>query len=332
MKYLVIDVAAEHGGALSILKQFISKFREDKENEYTVIVNSLDFENADNIRFVKIPWVKKSRLHRIYFDSFYVKRLIKEYKPDVLFSLQNKGFKVRNLRQEIYFHNALFICEKRFSIKESRKLWIYQNVISALTKRTLKYADKIIVQAEWIKRGLASKWKIDEGKICVERPNINPIFENSTENAVQHPKALFYPANFASYKNHTTLIKACAELWEENGNDSFSLVLTGTEEKLPMTIKSQISGKNYPISFVGALSQEEMKCTYEKTALVFPSYIETVGLPLVEAKGLMRPIIAADCEYAHESVGEYEKVVYFHPFDSETLKLHIERTIINITN
>ena len=49
-----------------------------------------------------------------------------------------------------------------------------------------------------------------------------------------------------------------------------------------------------------------------------------MGLPLVEARALSRLIIAADCEYAHESVGEYDKVLYFPPFDTNTLVKLIE--------
>lgn len=327
MKYLVIDVAAEHGGALSILKQFVEKFKNDTENEYIVYVSNLDFEDTKNVKFVKTPWVKKSKLHRIYFDSVFVKKLIKKHSPDRLFSLQNKGFKTRKIKQDVYFHNALFICEKRFSFKESRTLWLYQNVISRMTKKSLKYADKVFVQAEWIKNGLANKWNVAENKIFVDRPDVNPIFKEPAENAVQNPKTLFYPASFTSYKNHDVLIKACAELWEEKGKELFSLILTGKEDSFPSHLKTIIENKNYPISFVGALSAEKMKETYEKSILVFPSYIETVGLPLVEARSLGRPIIAADCEYAHESVGEYDKVSYFGPFDGELLKEKIKNKL-----
>lgn len=320
MKILVIDVAAEHGGALSILKHFISKFKKDTENEYVICVSSLDFEDTDNVKFVKIPWVKRSKLHRMYFDSFYIKKLVKRYNPDRIFSLQNKGFKVRKTEQHVYFHNALFICEKRFSLKESKSLWIYQNIISRMTKKSLKYADKIFVQADWIKRGLADKWEIDSEKIFVDRPDVNQIFKSPTNSAVQNPNTLFYPANYSSYKNHKTLLKACAELWNEKGNNAFSLILTGRKEQLSESLRNMIADKNYPIFFVGALSAEEMKETYEKSILVFPSYIETVGLPLVEARSLCRPIIAADCEYARESIGEYPKAFYFSPLDVKALK------------
>ena len=103
MRILVIDVACEGGGALSVLRRFIDRFSEDTGNEYMVCVAKLDFENRGNIQFVKYPWVKKSYLHRMYFDSVCIRKIIKNFHPDVVFSLQNKGFDIRNIKQSVYF-------------------------------------------------------------------------------------------------------------------------------------------------------------------------------------------------------------------------------------
>ena len=77
-------------------------------------------------------------------------------------------------------------------------------------------------------------------------------------------------------------------------------------------------------SFLGRLTPEEMKAVYSRSVLVFPSYLETVGLPLLEAKALSRPIIAADLEYARESVGDYDEVHYFSALDYDALAVAIE--------
>ena len=45
-------------------------------------------------------------------------------------------------------------------------------------------------------------------------------------------------------------------------------------------------------------------------ALVFPSYIETYGLPLIEAASLGVPIIAADLPYAREVLEGYDGVTF----------------------
>ena len=52
-------------------------------------------------------------------------------------------------------------------------------------------------------------------------------------------------------------------------------------------------------------------------ALLFPSYIETLGLPLLEAAAFGLPVLAADVDYAHEVLKDYEGVRYIDVFDYE---------------
>ena len=216
MKVLVIDVAAEHGGALTVLNQFIDEFKSDKTNSYVVVVGRLDYEDCDNIHFVKCAWVKKSRIHRLCFDFFYVKRLVEEYKPDKILSLQNNTFPVRNITQEVYYHNILPLAEKRFSLFESKRIWLYQNVIGRIFKSSLKRASHIYVQANWIKRAMADKWKIKDDIISVKSAEINlTLFKNAERHDPISQTILFYPANTALYKNHITLLRACNEVWDK---------------------------------------------------------------------------------------------------------------------
>ena len=325
MRILVINVAGETGGALSVMNRLVERFRTDRENEYIVCVSRLKRENCENVTFLRFPWVKKSSLHRMYFDTFHIKKLIKIYQPDRILSLQNKGVSAKGIPQTVYFHNALFICEKRFSFLESRRIWMYQHPIAFLTKRSLRRADKILVQAEWIKRGLVERWGLNADKIVIDAPKVAPLF-GETCDVEQEPRNLFYPAAFYPYKNHITLLRACAALWDDGY--SFTLSLTGSAERMSSEMKRLLSDKSYPITFLGSLSPEEMKREYARSILVFPSYIETVGLPLMEARVMNRPIFAADCEYAHESVGSYENITYFSPLDEAALREAIRRQLM----
>lgn len=328
MKVLVVDVAAQEGGALSILKQFIDKFKEDSENQYIVCLSVPRFENLANVEFINFTWVKRSYLHRLYFDSIYIKKLIKKYRPDRILSLQNKGVGVHKIKQEVYFHNALFICEKRFSFKESKLMWMYQKFISPITRRSLKKVDKIYVQADWIKKALTHKWKIASEKIFVDHLKINEIYKIYPKACkMESVKNLFYPANFYVYKNHITLLKACSEIWDVEGNQAFSLSFTGNYEDVSNDCKQILKNKNYPVSFLGTLSAREMADEYRRSILVYPSYIETVGLPLAEARCMGATIIASDCEYAHDVIGEYDEVTYFSPFDVDSLKKAILKNL-----
>lgn len=321
MRILVVDVAAEHSGALTILNQFREEFENDKENEYFVLVSKLNFQNTDNIKYFSYPWIKKSRLYRLFFDNIYIKYIIKKMRPDKLLSLQNNAVSSK-IEQDVYFHNALFICEKRYSFFESKSLWIYQNIISRFIKHSLKHANKIIVQANWIKNELNLKWNISENRIEVKRPNLDCNYWNNANNRIcmNTTKKLFYPANNNLYKNHFNLLKALFTVWDNEANSNLpELILTSKLNELPQNLQEIIVEKNYPISFVGHLDFNQMKDIYSKTDMIFPSYIETVGLPLMEASLMGAYILAADCEYAHETIGEYNKVIYFDPHDIDSI-------------
>lgn len=331
MKILVIDVAAEYGGAVTILNQFIDEFKNNKVNHYIVVLSTLQYENSDNVSFINCKWVKKSHFHRLFFDKFFVNKLVEKYMPDRVFSLQNNAFPIKNIPQDVYFHNALPISEKRFSFFEAKHLWVYQNIIGNIVKNSLKYADRIFVQANWIKNSLIKRWKIKEQIIIVKRPKINLSFYKSAErkSIKGYELTLFYPANGNIYKNHLTLIKACNLIWKElDDKNKLKLVLTGTKNNLPLNCIKFINSEKCPISFVGNLNQYEMKDWYLRSILVYPSYLETFGLPLLEAKSLECNIIVSDCEYAHETIGRYDKVSYFPPFSVEALKKEILEHII----
>lgn len=324
MKTIVVDVAAEYGGALSILNEFRSEFEIEKDNEYIVLLGKLKFDDTSNIKYKTIPWVKRSYLHRLFFDQFYVRRIINKEKPDRVLSLQNKSVCSAGVKQIVYFHNALFICEKRYSLSESKKLWLYQNVISIITRNSLKRANAVIVQAQWIKDALVDKWSINEKSIIVKPPHINLDYWTCKRKDTNNCD-LFYPAGYDAYKNHERLIEACVSIWQETGMDNgLTLSLTIREDSLSDSCKRLIDDNNYPIHFLGRQRIDQMKELYKKTDLIFPSFIETVGLPLAEAKCMGCFIIASDCNYSHETIGDYDKILFFNPYEVESIKKSIK--------
>ena len=54
---------------------------------------------------------------------------------------------------------------------------------------------------------------------------------------------------------------------------------------------------------------------YTDSILLFPSYVESFGLPLLEAKMTGTPIVASDCPFSKEILKNYNKKVFFNPDD-----------------
>ncbi|HOA81141.1 MAG TPA: glycosyltransferase, partial [Defluviitaleaceae bacterium] len=79
--------------------------------------------------------------------------MVKKYKPDKVLSLQNTIIpKVKKAKQEVYIHQSLPFVEYKFRFKENTGLWIYQNIIGRMIIRSIKKADHVIVQTEWMKK------------------------------------------------------------------------------------------------------------------------------------------------------------------------------------
>lgn len=316
MTVLVVDVAAEHSGAVTILEQFIDEFRKNEQIKYIVLLSTLEYKDCYNVQFLNFKWVKKSYFHRIWFDWVYIKRVIKKYKPDKVLSLQNGAVSAMGIKQDVFFQNALPISDYKIPFSTSKRMWLYQNVIGKVWKKSCKNASRIIVQSEWIKEALSQKWSISIEKIIVKRPE---IIQFNIEERSEATEGLFYPANGAPYKNHITLIKALLPIWEMNHFRYPLLNLTGQRTDLSTECQRIIEEKTLPVIFKGRLNKNEMIKTYLSNVLVFPSYIETVGLPLLEAKALGCTIIAADCAYSREILGDYTRAIFFSPFNVEEL-------------
>jgi glycosyltransferase involved in cell wall biosynthesis len=83
------------------------------------------------------------------------------------------------------------------------------------------------------------------------------------------------------------------------------------------------------IKHEGKIPYERVLSFYKSCDLmVFPSYIETFGLPLIEAASFGMQILTADMNYAREVIGDYKGVKFL---DHKDVKLWAEN-IINLYN
>ena len=88
---------------------------------------------------------------RLFFDHIIAPKLIKDHDIDQVLSLQNIIIPHTSVFQSVFVHNALPFSEYRFRLKEDRLLWIYQNIIGKNIFKSIKKADRVIVQTNWMK-------------------------------------------------------------------------------------------------------------------------------------------------------------------------------------
>lgn len=312
MGIMLFDVPAESGGALSVLDDYYRVARKDVENDYVFVISVPELEETENIKILRFPWIKKSWLHRLFFDHIIAHRLVRQYCAKRIISLQNIAIPHTKVSQTVLIHNAIPFSEHRFKFSEDRFLWLYQNIIGRSIIKSIKRADHIVVQTQWMKKACIQKGGVTPEKIEVNPPVIDIEIKDYFKETKESLSTFFYPASGIAFKNHRVIIDACLKL-RENGFHNYGVIFTlkGDENKHVKKLLKTVQENELPIRFVGSLSREAVFLMYSKSVLLFPSYLETVGLPLLEAKMHGSPIIVTDCDYSREVLGNYLNAMFF---------------------
>lgn len=313
MRIVVNDIAASKSGAMTILSEFYNYVcQNDKENEWFFLLSDSCFKQTENVKIIVRKDIKKSKIKKIIFDFICGKYFIQSLNPDVVLSLQNIitfGIKVP---QCVYIHQSLpYIRTKKFSFfrREERESAIYQRIIGKVIDKSIKRADRVIVQTQWMKKAICKKLCVDASKIVPILPDFENL-EKYKQEDIFDKKLFFYPTSDNVYKNNICITKACSFVTNVVKKD-FSVLLTLSQENFNSNCDQ--------VKYIGHLAKDKMIDYYNRCTLIFPSYVETVGLPLIEAKMLGTLILASDCPFSREVLNGYENAYFFDPFNPEEL-------------
>ncbi len=316
---LVYDVHASESGAKAILDDFYSQVSNygDESIRWVFITSVLKYPETDNIVNTSFPWVKKNWIYRLIFEKITTRKILKKYNPDIVFSLQNNGIKYFKKKQYVYLHLPFILTDHKFTIrKDGKKLWIYQNILSKMIFKSLKKVNRIIVQTEWMKKALIEKARISEEKIIINYPDISTNNIRQFTDNKNNRSRIFYPATSFSYKNHITLLKAIKYL-SDIGLKEYEVIFTlrGNENKYTKFLKNYIEKYSLNVKMIGQVSREEVFNLYSTSILVFPSYVESFGMPLLEARISNTYVVASDCPFSREILDGYNKSSFFYEMD-----------------
>lgn len=314
MRILVINTAASVGGAVSILRDFVENIKgNDKENEWIFILSEPHITESHNIKVI-INKELKNNFKRLNFELLSGAKFINnEIKPDVVFSMQNTTIKGLNIPQILYLHQSLpFQNIKKFSFfkKSERNLAIKQYVVGFFIKLGLKRPKSIIVQTNWMKNSI-KKYISSNNDVLVIEPEIKNI---KGKNYLEYyTNRFFYPTSDEVYKDISVIERATSILTKK-----------GYDFEIDITIENK---NNETINYIGRVTREEVYGQLSSKILIFPSYIETYGLPLVEARELDAIILASDTEVSREVLFGYNNVYFFSVGSEIELAVLMEKCI-----
>lgn len=311
-RILIYDIAAGESGALSILTDFYHQvcLYGDKSIQWYFMVGTPRFEEKENVHIFRYPKIKESIFKRIEVSAWEIRKVIKKYQINKIFSMQNKGINFWNGFQMVYLHLPFILTEYQFEFKrDGKRIWFYQKMYSRFIFDSLRKVSKVIVQTNWMKNALVEKAGLDQKNVKVIPPVLSESSFKKFENTSRNRRRFFYPATPYRYKNHMILLKAFNYLISNKGLTDYELIFTMTdcENGYCKELSRYAREHHIQVSFIGPVGRERVFELYASSVLLFPSLVESFGLPLLEARKAGTYIIAGDCEFCKEIIGDYDR-------------------------
>jgi hypothetical protein len=336
---IVSAVNITEAGTLTILNDVLSTLSSICTQErYKVIALVYDKKRCyyNNIKYIDIKSSKRNWLNRLYYEFFVFRKISKFFKPYMWLSLHDITPNVIANKRIVYCHNATPFY--KFRVKDIRfdlKFVLFVLFYKYLYKINIRKNDAIIVQQDWTRESFSEMYSYPKEKIIVSYPIDNYVRKPHTSHVdvVDNSINFFFPAIARVFKNFEVICKA-VEILEKEGVCNYSVIFTidGTENKYSKWIYSKYNHLK-TISFIGRLDKETVNKYYENcSCLLFPSRLESWGLPISEFSKYDRPMIISDLKYAHETASNSRFVAYFNPNDPIELASLMKKVIYNDTS
>lgn len=330
---VVSAINLRSGGTLSILNDCLEYLDCFLANEYRIIAFVHDktiVQKTKNIEYVEIPKSINSYLYRMYYEYVYFKNFSKQLKPYLWLSLHDISPNIEAEIKAVYCHNPSpfyrinlkeFIFDPKFALFS----WFYKY----LYKINISKNDYVVVQQGWLRDEFKKMYNIKE--CIVSYPIIKIDIDKYTKKIIKNDViTFFYPSFPRVFKNFEVICRATQELTRLDV-DNFEVLITidGTENKYSKALYEKYKD-NKNIKFIGLQTREKVFELYaESNCLIFPSKLETWGLPISEYKEFDKPMLLADLKYSHETVGDYDKVAFFNSNDYRDLAQKMNKFIEN---
>ena len=297
-KRLVIYCGGVHeGGGLSLLNAFINCIPADQDS--IILIKESVRVNLNLSDQIYLKSYRNSLISRIYIEYWLFRNVncddlvlcFGNLPP--LFKLKGKVFTYLQNRYLVDKSAIFYLKKSKRLLLALQKLWLY-----LLLYRSNYY----IVQTETMKRLLLENFA--KTPTILVWPFSSFQSNNYNYNLIPRiSKACFiYPASGEPHKNHINLIKA----WIILGKKSFypKLVLTVDKNIYPDLLKYINDSKktfNLNIENIGIVSSEVLQQAYRQSqALIFPSLLESFGLPLLEASFYCLPLLTSEMDYTRD--------------------------------
>jgi glycosyltransferase involved in cell wall biosynthesis len=320
------------GGSLTIAREFLKELDGAGNGSHhgpTIIVfcHACDlYKDLDLKRtiFIEKPWSRKNWIMRLLYEYVWFWFWSRKKTIDSWVSLHDITPNVNAKRQYVYCHNPAPFYSGGTVWRYEPSFELFRLFYKYLYRINIRKNKGVIVQQQWLRAEFIDRYKIEPEKVIVALPERSPgqIPNKCRQRDVNKAFIIIYPALPRPFKNFEVLLEAMILL----KSLAVKLIVTidGQENRYARNLyeRYKILGN---VEFAGYMNHSAIAQLYAKAdAMVFPSKLETWGLPMSEFKCSGKPIIAADLPYAHETLFDYAHKYYFEPNDHVRLAAFVE--------
>ena len=331
-KVVLSAVNLFQAGPLSVYQDALLELSQTFAAQYEIValVHRRDLFSVPGVEFIEYPKIRSSWIRRIkfeYYDLYEISRKLDVY---LWLSLHDMTPRVHAKIQAVYCHNPAPFARLRlrdliYDWKHSAFVLFYR----FLYRINIHRNDYAIVQQAWMRDRFRKMYGVKN--VIVAHPKMDASLGHFAraheEDSLSKKKfRFFYPAFPRVFKNIELLLQV-AEILK---HDAIEIWLTFSGETGRYARNLAERCRDLPnVKLLGRLTREQVFACYDAAdCLVFPSRLETWGLPISEFKRTGKPMLVADLPYSHETVGTYESVHFFDPDDHAELASLMRRLSI----
>lgn len=316
----------------TLVKNLYGFFPQENYYLYTPNIKTAESTNFFRQNLDINTHVAKNPL-KAYWRSFSLVKQIKKDSIDLYHGLSNElppGLRRTNIKSIVTVHDLIF---KNFPNTYG---FIDRNTYDIKFRQSCNNADKILAISENTKQDIIQFYNIDSNKIEVIYQSCDSLFytpmaKKDSEQIVKKynlPKEyLLFVGSIAKRKNLEIIINAYNNLHPKyrvtlvivgNGKESY-------KKKLTTLIHENKLEKNV-IWISNLKNNHHLQAFYQEAiALIYPSFYEGFGLPVVEALLSKTPVITSNTSSLPEAGGNHS--LYVNPNDSEELAEGVQKIL-----
>ncbi len=318
------------GGGRRHLEKLLQYFPREQDTQIVVFLSNAqrDFDlpkrNDIEYRFYSFP--ARSLLHRLLWEQTVLRRELKRLDIDILFEPGNLGMMGSPVPRILLIHN-LAPFSPEFIAGESLLSRLRLHMLRLATRLSMKSASGVIHLTDFARSFVADSLDLNNiPQRVIYMGTDRHVSKLTTRRNIEKQfniegQLIFCCSHIYRYKNILEVVQAFDLLRRSSGRQ-MTLVLAGEcyDKRYAREIRDYISSHDLEsqVRMVGSVDYSTLAGLYSSCDLfIFPSWLESASLILIEALQAGAPIVASNTRLCAEVLDE--AALFFDPHDPSSI-------------